>query len=89
MFGLLYSLRTRKFVVPFTFDVTNRGFERGVWTDTSIVIVKPFTFDQLELGFDQGIWMSDEEMTQLQPFTLDNPPLGFDIGYWSDTNSNN
>ena len=82
MFGLLYSLRTRKLVVPFTFDASNRGFDRGVWTDTSLDIVGDFTFDNIALGFDRGLW-STADTDSYKPFTLDDQARGFDIGLWS------
>ena len=83
MFGLLYSLKTRKFVVPFTFDVSNRGFDRGVWTEVDPIIIGDFTFDDVALGFDRGLW-SVVQPTVPQPFTLDDELRGFDLGIWSE-----
>lgn len=82
MFGLLYSLKTRKFVVPFTFDVPNRGFDRGVWNAVEPIIIGDFTFDDVLLGFDRGLW-SVVQPTVPQPFTLDDELRGFDLGIWS------
>ena len=82
MFGLLYSLRTRQFEVPFMFDVSCRGFERGVWTETINSIVGDFTFDDIALGFDRGLW-STADTNPDKPFTLDDQARGFDIGLWS------
>lgn len=36
MFGLLYSLKTKIFAIPFTFDTTNKGFDKGSWIALSI-----------------------------------------------------
>lgn len=82
MFGLLYSLRTRQFEVPFMFDVLCRGFERGVWTENITSIVGDFTFDNIALGFDRGLW-STTDTDPNKPFTLDDQARGFDIGLWS------
>ena len=82
MFGLFYSLRTRQFEVPFMFDVSCRGFERGVWTEGINLIVGDFTFDNIALGFDRGLW-STTDTDPNKPFTLDDQARGFDIGLWS------
>lgn len=82
MFGLLYSLRTRQFEVPFMFDVSHRGFERGVWTENINTIVGDFTFDNIALGFDRGLW-STTDTDPNKPFTLDDHTRGFDVGLWS------
>ena len=82
MFGLLYSLRTHQFEVPFMFDVSCRGFERGVWTEGINLIVGDFTFDNIALGFDRGLW-STTDTDPNKPFTLDDQARGFDIGLWS------
>ena len=82
MFGLLYSLKTRKIFVPFTFDITNHGFERGSWTDNTAVEI-PFTYDIDYLGFDQGTWTADSVATIRNPFSYDNRELGFELGIWA------
>lgn len=82
MLGLLYSLKTRKFIVPFTFDIANRGFDRGVWYDNQPIIIGDFTFDNVALGFDRGLW-SVAQPTGSLVFTSDDSPRDFDLGIWS------
>ena len=82
MFGLLYSLKTRKIFVPFTFDITNHGFERGSWTDNTFIGI-PFTYDIDYLGFDQGTWTADSVATIRNRFSYSNSELGAKLGIWA------
>lgn len=82
MFGLLYSLKTRKIFVHFAFDITNRGFERGSWIN-NIAVEIPFTYDIDYLGFDQGTWTADSVATIRNPFSYDNSELRFELGIWA------
>ena len=51
--NLLYTLLSKKPISAFTFDVKGKGFDQGIWHDTSSTF---FTFDDSQKAFDLSIW---------------------------------
>jgi hypothetical protein len=52
---ILYSIRSKRPRVYFTFDDLSAGFDISVW-DTSTSSDVQFAYDIFKQGFDRGLW---------------------------------